>query len=210
MPELKSFSGLYAIIDSVAHAAYGFERLLEKIVLESTIPIVQFRWKTLNGHQKSGLLKEAARLKAQRDFILIVNDDSEYLDHSAVDGLHLGQKDIALEMVRKIHPEKLYGLSTHSLDQAQAGGKRAHYIGCGAVYATASKTHIEIIGLQGLCEMVTVSSVPTIAIGGITSENISEVAKSGCSMAAVIGALVHDGKFEGQKLHEIFMHHRRV
>lgn len=210
MAEMKDFSGLYAIIDSVAHAAYGLERLLDQIVLESTIPVVQFRWKTLNGHQKLGLLKEAARLKAQRDFVLIVNDDSEYLDHPAVDGLHLGQKDIALEMVRKIHPEKIYGLSTHSLDQAQAGGKRAHYIGCGAVYATTSKSHTEIIGLNGLREMVTVSSVPTIAIGGITAENILEVAQSGSHMAAVIGALIHDGKFQGQKLHEIFMSHRRV
>ncbi len=210
MTEMKDFSGLYAIIDSVAHAAYGLERLLDQIVLESTIPVVQFRWKTLNGHQKLGLLKESVRLKAQRDFVLIVNDDSEYLDHPAVDGLHLGQKDIALEMVRKIHPEKIYGLSTHSLDQAQAGGKRAHYIGCGAVYATTSKSHTEIIGLNGLREMVTVSSVPTIAIGGITVENILEVAQSGSHMAAVIGGLIHDGKFQGQKLHEIFMCHRRV
>lgn len=208
MTEMKVFSGLYAIIDSEAHALYGLERLLEQVVLESTIPVIQFRWKTLNGHQKSGLLKESARLKAQRDFILIVNDDSEYLDHPAVDGLHLGQKDIALEMVRKIHPEKLYGLSTHSLDQAQAGGKRAHYIGCGAVYSTASKTNAEVIGVNGLSEMVKISSVPTIAIGGITAENIAEVAKSGCHMAAVIAALIDDGKFQGQKLHEMFMHHR--
>jgi thiamine-phosphate pyrophosphorylase len=209
MNKLTRFHGLYAIIDSVAHADFGLDRLLRQIFLESTIPVVQFRWKTLDGHAKSTLLDLARRLKAERDLVVIVNDDSEYLDHPAVDGLHLGQKDIALEMVRKIHPEKLFGLSTHSLEQARMGAKKSDYIGCGSVYPTTTKTSALPLGSGALCEIISEVSVPTVAIGGITAVNIAEVAGSGCSMAAVISGLTEGGNFQGQKLHELFMRHRR-
>ncbi len=206
MTKFKTFRGLYAIIDSAVHRDYGLDRLLANVVLESDIPVVQLRLKILSLNDKLKLIQKAAALKKQRDFFLIINDDLELLVQDGVDGLHLGQEDIDVAMARKSFPQKVIGLSTHSLEQAQKSlSQKASYIGCGPIYPSTSKPLKEAVGLALLKEVSAQVTVPVVAIGGIKLETIAEVASSGCSMAAVISDLVRDGDFFGQRLHEEFL-----
>lgn len=198
--------GLYAIVDSTAHEAYGIERLIRDIVEFSEIPVIQFRFKKISSHKKNEIISLALELKSTRDFALIMNDDIEFMSNEKIDGLHLGQTDIAFGMAKKTHPEKIMGLSTHNLKQAlDAVDVGADYIGCGTVFPSSSKENTLALGLENLKEIVTRVPVPKVAIGGIQTENISDVAATGCEMAAVISALVINNKFAGQKLHETFL-----
>lgn len=198
--------GLYAIVDSSVHEAYGIERLIRDIVEFSEIPVIQFRFKKMSSHKKNEIISMALELKSKRDFVLIMNDDIEFMANEKMDGLHLGQTDIAFGMAKKTYPQKIMGLSTHNLKQAlDAVNAEADYIGCGAVFPSPSKANTTSLGLENLKEIGTRVSIPKVAIGGIHAENIHTVAASGCEMAAVISALVIHNKFAGQKLHEMFL-----
>lgn len=201
-----SHKGLYAIVDSGVHETYGIERLIRDIVEFSEIPVIQFRFKKMSALKKSGFISLTLELKSKRDFVLIMNDDIEFMSNEKIDGLHLGQTDIAFGMAKKTYPQKIMGLSTHNLNQALAAVNiGADYIGCGTVFPSSSKENTTPLGLENLKEIAAQVSVPKVAIGGIDAENILKVATSGCEMAAVISALVVHHKFAGQKLHELFL-----
>lgn len=210
MAEIKTnkfpHRGLYAILDDQVHLEYGIEKLLQQIVLESAIPVIQLRLKKIMTSKKIELIRKAVKLKETRPYCLIVNDDIELITQQGVNGLHLGQTDIAFSLARKLYPAHHLGLSTHNLDQVRQGRLlEASYIGCGAVFETTTKRNTECIGISGLNEIVKTVLIPKVAIGGINYENIADVAATGCEMAAVISALVHQNKFCGQDLHERFL-----
>jgi thiamine monophosphate synthase len=98
--------GLYAIVDSSVHEDYGIERLILDIVEFSQIPVIQFRFKKMNSHKKNEIISMALELKSKRDFTLIMNDDIEFMANEKMDGLHLGQSDIAFGMAKKTYPQK--------------------------------------------------------------------------------------------------------
>lgn len=198
--------GLYAIIDSEVHRDYGLARLFANIVNLSTIPVVQLRLKKISAATKLTLLKEITPLKGQRPLCLIINDDSEFLYHPLIDGLHIGQDDVDHLPANEDRPKKIIGVSTHDLTQARtAKNCGASYIGCGAVFATQTKNKTIILGLEGLRVIAEQSILPVVAIGGINAGNIADIAQTGCQMAAVITALTKGNRFCGQELHENFI-----
>jgi thiamine-phosphate pyrophosphorylase len=214
MEKLKDISGLYAIIDDVVHADYGLERLLHDIVLKSSIPIIQIRSKTLEEVKLVSLIKKAIQLKSERDFILILNDHWSLVSKYSlsVDGVHLGQGDDDLKMVRESLPDHiLLGLSTHSVEQAQkAFDLGASYIGCGAVFSTETKKRTVSLGVDGLRGIVkNFPDEPLVAIGGIHQSNIQEVAETGVPMVAIISALTHGNDFVGEEFHQLFLNCQR-
>lgn len=71
--------------------------------------------------------------------------------------------------------------------KAQAHG--ADYLGVGAVFGTTSKadaTKLDHKVLKEICETV---DIPVVAIGGITGENVTELAGNGICGVAVISAV---------------------
>lgn len=203
--------GLYAIVDSTIHQRYGLVKLLENIVKRSTIPVIQLRLKAVNPRNQKALILRALELKDVRHFTLIINDDMEMLSIATKtarpDGLHLGQKDINVRLARRAYPDRIMGQSTHDLNQAKKAKEAgADYIGCGAVFPTKSKAGAELLGPDGLRQITREIALPKVAIGGITLQNIDEVARTGCEMAAVISGLIDDrSRFVGQELHERFL-----
>lgn len=201
--------GIYAIADAAVHEAYGMKRLLTEIVMQSEIPVVQLRLKKMPRMEKGKLIKQALQLKQIRNYCLIINDDKELAGVPWVDGIHLGQGDLPLLNVKKSLPKKIFGLSTHSLEEALAARQYgADYIGCGSVFPTQSKKPIVPLKLEGLVEILKMAALPCVAIGGINKDNISPVAQTGCAMAAVMSGLTEDGRFVGQQLHEAFLARR--
>ena len=94
-------------------------------------------------------------------------------------------------MVReKLGPDKIIGVSAQTVEQAILAEKHgADYLGVGAVFPTSSKDDaVEVTHetLKAICEAV---SIPVIAIGGITQQNVSELADSGICGIAVISAI---------------------
>ena len=132
------------------------------------------------------------RLLRGKNAVFIVNDHADIAAAVDADGVHLGQDDLPLEYARKLlGPEKLVGISTHTLEQAeaaQAGG--ADYIGFGPVFPTATKDAGPEQGIGNLTHVHRKITIPLVAIGGITRKNVRDVTQAGADGVAVISAIL--------------------
>ncbi|HEX5033986.1 MAG TPA: thiamine phosphate synthase, partial [bacterium] len=189
---MRRLQGIYALCDNSLNPARGHLELA-KALLQGGAPILQLRMK---GEKDLAKVRQIAvailELKANHDFIFLLNDFVEIGRELPVDGVHVGRDDLAVEKARDLlGPGKLIGYSSHSPAEAREAEQRgADYVALGAIYPTATKgPGHPIQGLAKLKEVVRALSVPVVAIGGINRSNIGEVAQSGAAMAAMIGAL---------------------
>ena len=107
------------------------------------------------------------------------------------DGVHVGQSDMEAGNVReKLGPDKIVGVSARTVEQALLAQQRgADYLGVGAVFPTGSKDDAKLLDHQVLRDICDAVSIPVIAIGGITRENVQELAGTGICGVAVISAI---------------------
>ena len=181
---------LYAVTD---RAWVGTKSLYEQVkeALENGVTCVQLREKELN---EGDFLKEAKQISAlckEYKVPFIVNDNVDIAIACKADGIHIGQEDMELTNVRKLVGEDMIiGVSAHTVEEAikaQEGG--ADYIGIGAVFATSTKTDVDVLSfatLKSICEAV---DIPTVAIGGIKKDNICKLKGSGIDGVAVVSAI---------------------
>ena len=169
-------------------------RTLTEVVkesLEGGATMIQLREKNL---AEGPFLEEAKELQALcREYKVpfIVNDNVDIALEMDADGIHVGQSDMEAGMVReKLGPEKILGVSAQTVEQAVLAEKRgADYLGVGAVFPTGSKddaVEVDFDTLKAICEAVT---IPVVAIGGITRDNVTQLSGSGICGVAVISAL---------------------
>jgi len=162
-----------------------------RAALEGTARLIQYREK----HKAfDEMLKEATEIKKlckQYNATFIINDWLELAEKIDADGVHLGQDDSDIEKARRELPGKIIGLSATSLDEAvEAEAKGADYIGAGPVFETPSKNDAAPpFGLNTLAEIIRQVSVPIVAIGGITKENMASVLEAGADCLAMISAV---------------------
>ena len=181
---------LYAITDR--HWLNG--RSLKEVVKESLDGGVTFLQLRDKNSDDETFLQEAAELQELcRDYKvpLIINDNVEIALKMNADGVHVGQSDMEAGAVReKLGPDKILGVSARTVEQALLAQERgADYLGVGAVFATGSKADAAELPhetLKAICEAV---SIPVVAIGGITAENISQLKGTGICGVAVISAI---------------------
>ncbi|MFQ5696116.1 MAG: thiamine phosphate synthase [Terriglobia bacterium] len=179
----------YAILDSALRSDLGVKELA-RLLAHAGVKLVQLRHKqALSGELLSQALELLAALPATTK--LIVNDRADVAVLAGAAGVHLGQQDLPVAAARTLlGPEKLLGLSTHSVQQVKAAAASAcDYIGFGPVFATASKDRpAPVVGCEGLREARKLTDKPLVAIGGITPENAPEVLAAGADSVAVISA----------------------
>ena len=181
---------LYAVTDR--HWLNG--RSLRQVVEESLnggVTMVQLREKQL---EEGAFLEEAKELQAlcrQRHIPFLVNDNVDIALAMDADGVHVGQSDMeALDVRKKLGPDKIIGVSAQTVEQAllaQAHG--ADYLGVGAVFPTGSKddaVEVPFETLKAICQAVT---IPVVAIGGISKANVEKLSGSGICSVAVISAI---------------------
>lgn len=123
--------------------------------------------------------------------LFIFNDRPDLAVLAEADGVHVGQEELAVREVRKlVGPNRLVGVSTHNLAQAQAAVlEGANYLGCGPTFPSGTKAFEHFPGLDFLRQVSAQISLPAFAIGGITPENAPQVAAAGFRRIAVSGAL---------------------
>ena len=152
--------------------------------------MVQLREKHLSHDE---FLKEALALKEIcKNVPFIINDNLEIAKLVDADGIHIGQDDMSPLIVRKqLGPNKILGVSVQTVKQARlAQAQGADYLGVGAMFSTSTKHDAKAVTyetLQQICEAVT---IPVVAIGGITSENITNLYGSGINGVAVVSAIL--------------------
>lgn len=171
--------------------------VLAAAILAGGARILQLRMKGGPGGWGAGATLDAARrlrrLTHDAGAIFIVNDRVDVALLADADGAHVGQEDLPYREVRRLlGPNKLIGVSTHTVDEARAAeAAGADYIGFGPMFPTATKLDTRPVQtLDRLREVRAAVSLPIVAIGGITADRVAVVRAAGADTVAVIGAIV--------------------
>ncbi|MGA4721773.1 thiazole tautomerase TenI [Fictibacillus nanhaiensis] len=122
---------------------------------------------------------------------IIVNDRVDVAFCTGVKGVQLTHHSLDVAQVRRALPEMKIGCSVHSVSEAQyAEQYGADFILYGHIFKTKSKQHAEPRGLAQLQHVVDQTTIPVIAIGGITPENVRDVMKTGAAGIAVMSGIL--------------------
>lgn len=160
--------------------------------LEGGVTLVQYRAKTASGAE---MYNEALQLKALCDSFnvpLIINDRLDIAMAVGAAGVHLGQDDLPCAAARKILGEDyIIGVSAHNPAEAKVALQSgADYLGCGAVFGTATKADVKKLGTDGLAAICREKGLPVVGIGGVTADNYREVRAAGADGAAIVSGIL--------------------
>lgn len=161
-----------------------------KEALKAGVNIVQLREKELNTLEFYNLALKVKRLCDEFKIPFLINDRIDIALAVDASGVHIGQKDLPLKIARQIlGDEKLIGLTINHKSEL-VNLQKADYIGVGAVFPTPSKKECMVLGIDGLKEIVNLSPLPVVAIGGIDHANISLLKGIAIDGVAVIRAIM--------------------
>ncbi|MFK2824797.1 thiamine phosphate synthase [Bacillus sp. B190/17] len=168
-----------------------------KEAIAGGITLFQFREKgpgALAGEEKLKLASKLQAICRSHSIPFLINDDIELAIQLGADGVHIGQDDEVLSVVREKMPGKIVGISAHTLEEVQEAIKGgADYLGIGPVFPTSTKTDTEPVQGTKLIEAIRAASisVPLVGIGGIHADNAASVAANGADGVSVITAISH-------------------
>lgn len=181
---------LYAVTD---RSWVGRQSLYEQIedALKGGVTIVQLREKNLADDE---FVAEAIKIKelCHRYHVpLIINDNVDVALKSGADGVHVGIEDIPVSKIRKkVGKDFIIGATAKTVEQAKAAEKAgADYLGVGAVFPSPTKKNAIRITTEQLKEICSSISIPAVAIGGISLENVLEIKGGGMDGLAVVSAI---------------------
>jgi thiamine-phosphate pyrophosphorylase len=182
---------LYVITDEKIGLGRSHIFLAEE-ALKGGATVIQLRDKEKSSRELYEIGIKMREITRKYNALFIVNDRLDIALGVGADGVHLGSEDISVSVARKIAGENfIIGTSVSSPEEAiLAENEESDYISAQSIFLTSSKENVGVIGLEGLREIIKVSSLPVIAIGGINLENIKEVLNCGVKGVAVISSVV--------------------
>jgi len=189
MAIMKKQFGLYLILtDPVA----GYEACAQAAV-DCGVHHLQLRMKNSTPETLLATARTLRAITRETPTRFIVNDNLAVAIESDADGIHLGQDDLPLPEARAKWdaPGKIFGLSTHSLEQAiQSLEFSPDYIGVGPVFATPTKANAgPALGIEETARIVRAAPVPAMAIGGIDAGNLPALLDAGVGNFCVVRAV---------------------
>lgn len=188
-----------------------------KQALKAGITAFQYREKgtsKLTTNEKVEMARALRKLTHKYGVPLLIDDDEELALKVAADGIHVGQKDQRIEeVIQRAHGKLIIGYSCNQVDQVKkANALPIDYIGSGPVFTTHSKDDTDpVIGLPKLKQLVSLSSHPVVAIGGINSANMAQTLATGVAGLSVI-SMVLQSKNIGltvSEMRQLFNPHRK-
>ena len=180
----------------------SLESFLKKVEMacRSGVTIVQLREKNLTTNQYYQLAKQVKEITDAYQVPLIIDDRLDVCLAVDAAGLHIGDDELPVSVARKVlGPEKILGVTAKTVKralEAEEGG--ADYLGTGAIFPTTTKENAPITlisTLKTICQRVT---IPVVAIGGLTSENIDQLIGTGIAGVAVVRDLMQAEDIEAK------------
>lgn len=160
--------------------------------LQGGLTLVQHRDKDSDDRVRLAIAHQLCELCHRYGALFIVNDRVDLALAVGADGVHLGQQDLPLPLVRQLlGAQRIIGQSTKNpaeMERAIAAG--ADYIGVGPVYETPTKAGRAAAGLDYVRYAAQHATVPWFAIGGIDQSNVSDVLAAGAERVAVVRAIM--------------------
>ncbi len=187
----EGLRGLYVIIDP-ALARGRDEVEVAREALAGGARLLQLRDKAREKGLQLPIAEALRTLCRERGAPFIVNDHVDLALAVAADGVHVGQKDLPVSVVRRLVPrEMIVGCSTNDPAEArQAEADGADYVSVGRLFPTGSKEDTRPATVETVRAVKAAVSLPVCAIGGINETNIDEVLAAGADIVAVIEAVI--------------------
>ncbi len=180
----------------------SLESFLEKVetACRSGVTIIQLREKNLTTNQYYQLAKQVKEITDAYQVPLIIDDRLDICLAVDAAGLHIGDDELPVSVARQVlGPEKILGVTAKTVKRAlEAETSGADYLGTGAIFPTTTKENAPITlisTLKTICQMV---AIPVVAIGGLTSENIDQLAETGIAGVAVVRDLMQAEDIEAK------------
>lgn len=204
---MKLDLSLYLVTDKINKTDAEFLKIIEEAIKGGTT-VVQIREKEGETLDFYNLALKVKEITSKYNVPLIVNDRIDVALAIKSEGVHIGQTDMPADVARSlIGDEMILGVSASTVKEARKAEKDgADYIGTGAVFPTATKDDAPSITKDDLKEVTGSINIPTVAIGGITLENASELAGTGISGISVVSAIMNseDPKTASENLLKIY------
>ena len=172
----------------------SLESFLEKVetACRSGVTIIQLREKTLTTNQYYQLAKQVKEITDAYQVPLIIDDRLDVCLAVDAAGLHIGDDELPVPVARQVlGPDKILGVTAKTVKralEAEEGG--ADYLGTGAIFPTTTKENAPITLISTLKDICQTVSIPVVAIGGLTSENIDQLIGTGIAGVAVVRDLM--------------------
>ncbi len=181
---------LYAVTDRRDLGAMKLDEAV-RLAIEGGATMIQLREKDLSSLEYAELGRSILDVCRKGGVPLIVNDDVEAAIILEAEGVHVGQSDLDAKSVRGIIGDRMIlGVSAETVEQAiKAEAEGADYIGVGAMFRTSTKSDAGLVGIETLKDICSSVSIPVVAIGGISEDNLHMLAGTGIAGISVVSAI---------------------
>ena len=200
-------SRLYAIIDVEFCNSRGLHVLdFAREACAARPACIQLRAKQTTPRDTLALLRSLVALAHPLEIQVYANDRPDLALLSGADGVHVGQNDLPVALVRKSAPSLRVGVSTHNdLQLSEALELRPDYVAIGPIYSTLTKQDAEpSIGIDGLvlaAQLARAARIPLVAIGGIDHARARRVAAHADFIAVISALIPPSGRLQDVKAH---------
>ena len=184
-----------------------------RLALDGGCKWIQLRMKDASYDVEKEVAIEALRLCHNANATFIIDDNVALVQEIHADGVHLGKNDMPIAQARRIlGPDCIIGGTANTFEDVRRHYEDgANYIGCGPFRFTTTKKGLSpILGLDGYIAITSQMkaegiSLPIVAIGGITAEDIPEIMQTGVTGIALSGAVLRadDPAAEMRRLMEL-------
>ncbi|WP_298539939.1 thiamine phosphate synthase [uncultured Aquimarina sp.] len=159
--------------------------------------LVQLRLKNISEKKLLKFAKEAREITSHFQTRLIINDHYKIAKEVKADGVHLGKTDSCPTIARTyLYTWQIIGGTANTLiDCETLINKEVDYIGLGPYRFTTTKDNLSpVLGISGYTSIIDglKSKTPIIGIGGITTNDVTDILKTGISGIAVSGEITNN------------------
>ena len=194
--------GLYFIVGESQFLSHDFDNILSKS-LDLGLNLLQYRFDSENffiEHEEK-ILNAIDKVKSYES-INIVNNFYTVLDRFSFDGIHLGQSDIPLDLVKYISNDKIIGVSCYNNFNLAKDAVRydIDYVSFGSYTHSLTKQNAKKMNKKELKKVSNFSLLPKTIIGGIDLSNIDDQELKNFEMIAA-----SKGIMECDDLDKLFM-----
>lgn len=169
-----------------------------RMALEGGCKWIQLRMKEASAEEVETVALQLKPLCKEHEAILILDDYVELAKKLEVDGVHLGKKDMPVDQARQILGEAFIigGTANTFEDVVQHYRAGADYLGIGPFRFTTTKKNLSpVLGLEGYSSIMSQMKeanieLPVVAIGGITTEDIPDILRTGVNGIAMSGTIL--------------------
>ena len=176
----------------------SFYKNLKLVLKTKKVSFFQLRLKNYSLKKKIIIGKKIKNICKKNKVKFIINDDPLLALKLNADGCHLGQKDMNINIAKKILGKKIIGITCHnSINLAKKAIKaKADYIAFGAFNRSKTKKTKYVASVKILNKVKKFTKTPTVAIGGINAVNYKNLLLNNANFLAISGYIWKNKKYK--------------